>query len=723
MGIRGLTTYIEKNSDDFYETFLLQNTKLVIDGWNLSNRIYRNLSNCNCAFGGDYYQFAKSIEIFFEELIKCNVTPIVILDGGYEKKKESKILSKAKKILDDSSNWIPASQDNDKFSPILASDVFKNVMKKMNIKFFMCPFEADDIIVALARIYECPVLSYDSDFCIGKAMYIPFDTLEADMLHNKYGFMKKCKIYKVEKLLRQFPGLDVSLLPLASVLIGNDYVKAGTFDEFFNQKQQYYMRQPKIALIFNWLKNYSLNTAVGIIVNRIHPEKREKMIKLIENIINSSTASLPTYMLEPLELTPDILDNQVTKFKFDERDFLVERNSHAAKFNEDFQEDYNYYEDSDDDNDDVDNSFNLTTKEFINSWPKWFLEEYLLGEFSSSFIMMMSQQMCLMKTQIENFDFPSSGEMSIPIVKAIFSLLIPKNKSESTLDIMLREKYNLVKRSFNVKRSIIGLEELRQIDIIKRKEFIDQVLGINKNDKLDEMPGGWQLYIATILFWMRQKVVPTRTTDQLTCLLLSMLIGVIDQHMGSRTSVKGFDKINDEIEKIIMLKKTQKTNTNLNSEEDMTVIEALKLVTQNDCIVASQYFMDNFKMNDKLISNPRKFDRTVVHVFAQFQSSLERVMKLNALLGDPYPSVCPSEFFHGTLLYNVHDSLKERADVVTHIQEALEYSPDLFRVFKLLHQKIFTTLKIEIPKKQMTRPIPKISKEYEKTLFFPNFSK
>lgn len=737
MGIRGLTFYINNNSDYYYEKFSLQNTKLVIDGWCLSSEIYRYQSSCNCTFGGDYHQYAKSVETFFEELEKCNVEPIVILDGGWEKKKNKTIFLRAKQILDLASRWEPKSQDNDKYPPVLWADVFKNVMKKLKIKFFQCPFEADDIVVALAKIFKCPVLSNDSDYYISEVLYIPIKTLKNDIIKNEHGYMKECQLYKVEKLLRQFEGLDVSVLPLASVLIGNDYAEIGTFDNFFEKLQlkmgygnsQYMNVKKKISLVFNWLKNCSLNSAVGIVIKSITKQKRKEMLNLIENTINSSNSSLPIYMLEPLGFSKDILDNQVDQFKFNENDFKLNENANILQFDEndeDHEKDYYFYEDQDDyhvdDNVESDTTVNLTPEEFINTLPKWFLEEFLVGDLSSSFIMMMTQQKCSMKVLIEDFSAPSSAEMSLPIVIATFSLLIPEEKHESTLEIMIREKYDFVKRSIKVKRSTIGLEKLRDVDISERKKFIDKVLGINENDKLNEIPTAWQLYIATILFWMRQKVVPSRTPNHLTCLLLSMLIGIIDEHMEPRKSELRHEKINIEIDNI-KFKKLPSKIINLDCE-NKTVIEALDLVTQDDCIVASQYFMDNFKMNDKLCSkkNPMKFNINTVHVFAQFQSCLERAIMLNALLGKPYTPVCPSKFFHGTLMYNVHTSLKEQTDVVTYIQKKLEYSPDLFRVFKLLHNKIFAVLMIKTPKKNSHVPKVPVIKVPKSDLFFPEFS-
>ena len=87
MGIPGLTTYIAQRSDMHLQPFELYDTYLVIDGNALASQLYIKYAKCNCCFGGDYDKYARSLEEFFDSLAKCNITSLVLIDGGCEQKK------------------------------------------------------------------------------------------------------------------------------------------------------------------------------------------------------------------------------------------------------------------------------------------------------------------------------------------------------------------------------------------------------------------------------------------------------------------------------------------------------------------------------------------------------------------------------------------------------------------------------------------------------------
>lgn len=85
MGIQGLLSFITRNN--FLEPYQLRNTNLVIDGMNLEYELYRRyLERCrdDRAFGGDYNHYGAFIGAFFQQLLDCKVTPVVILDGSFK---------------------------------------------------------------------------------------------------------------------------------------------------------------------------------------------------------------------------------------------------------------------------------------------------------------------------------------------------------------------------------------------------------------------------------------------------------------------------------------------------------------------------------------------------------------------------------------------------------------------------------------------------------------
>lgn len=185
-------------------------------------------------------------------------------------------------------------------------DVFKEVMSKKGIKYVQTLFEADDEIASVARILNCPVLSFDSDFYIYDVIYIPFTTLDAFLVENQrgIGYVKHCQVYRVETLLKQFPGLERLHLPLAATLLGNDYVKRQTFRDFFRHlrlskgsRMRFNEQQRRIEATFLWLSKHSLHSAISQILARLPQESRKKILEIIEMIINVYTTSDPKILI------------------------------------------------------------------------------------------------------------------------------------------------------------------------------------------------------------------------------------------------------------------------------------------------------------------------------------------------------------------------------------------------------------------------------------------
>ena len=84
MGVRGLSSFLS-NRTDFFERKQLSESKVIIDGNNLRFALYKSCPGLNDCFGGDYDKFYRHVKLFFLNLLRCRVTPIIILDGGLDK--------------------------------------------------------------------------------------------------------------------------------------------------------------------------------------------------------------------------------------------------------------------------------------------------------------------------------------------------------------------------------------------------------------------------------------------------------------------------------------------------------------------------------------------------------------------------------------------------------------------------------------------------------------
>ncbi|XP_026672688.1 protein asteroid-like, partial [Ceratina calcarata] len=330
MGIPGLTTYIHDHSDRYLRNYELHDTYLVIDGINISCRMFKLYmdARCNSAFGGDYDSYARAVSIFFDDLLKCRITPLVLIDGANEDKQLRKSIVRRKERMQSASRFSLSGQHRTEIFPLLQVDVFRSVMIKKNIRHAQCLFEADNEIAAVAKILNCPVLSYDSDFYIYGSQYIPFNTLDTCVVSHSRGkgYVKRCKIYKAEYLLNSFRGLHESMLPLAAILLGNDYVERGTFTNFFRHMdikkipgRKY--RESMITATFTWLSKYTLNTAITRILITLPEPSRRSMLNLIEDIINNYIKTSAEILI-PLRFPTDYITRVKTQhlsrsFKFD----------------------------------------------------------------------------------------------------------------------------------------------------------------------------------------------------------------------------------------------------------------------------------------------------------------------------------------------------------------------------------------------------------------------
>lgn len=87
MGICGLTTYIYEKEELYLKPFELHDTYLVIDGNAVASQLYNQQTKSNCCFGGDYDKYAQTVSEFFDSLTKCNITSLVLIDGGIKERK------------------------------------------------------------------------------------------------------------------------------------------------------------------------------------------------------------------------------------------------------------------------------------------------------------------------------------------------------------------------------------------------------------------------------------------------------------------------------------------------------------------------------------------------------------------------------------------------------------------------------------------------------------
>ncbi|KAK9301105.1 hypothetical protein QLX08_006437 [Tetragonisca angustula] len=706
MGIPGLTTYINEG-EKYLEDYKLHDTYLLIDGHNVSHLLYSRCTNENWAFGGDYDIYAQCVSDFFDELFKCNITPLVFIDDGIENKKLQIRMRKMKERIDALlTPPFEPNTDHRKIFPLLTDQIFFRIIEEKNIRHMQCILEIYNDIAVIAKILNCPILSCQSDFYMFGCLYIPFHTFDTAIVKNPYGngYMKPCKVYKIENLFKCFKGLNETKLVLASILLDDDDFETGTFKNFFrflNLKTSDIScsyRRYCIDKILLWLSKYTLESLVTAILCRVAIPMRQKVLILIEMSVNGSMNEFADILMS-LGFSRDYITHLNTSYI--NRNFKYDVDIDAMRYVEEIHGAENdTINEDDDDEDDPDIAYlfseyeSLSKHAAIANLPTWFVDEYRMGKYPTFIVNLALRRIYFCPIQIESYCYTSSATKSFTILSVIIGILkiTVKNNLQHVSCVMRNQSNNVVSyklQSANITNmcKLPSLFHLNQIPLYLQKEIINNTLGIRDTDCINELPPEWRLYVGCIIYWIHQQGSPASNKCYLYSILLSMLFNIIDSRIGKYRSLDSFrDKYCYVSEAIKQMRKKNKIS--LRYSIDDTFMEAYSKIDYNDCVLAAPFFIYHFEVQRELIRNPNNYDKDIVHTFAEFQSCLKFSLYLNLLLGYPYPQTKVEHFFNGTLLYNMSNYFQRYHNIEEHINFTFQGCPSLLRFFNIFLSKI-----------------------------------
>lgn len=307
MGVRGLKTFIENNPGLFNNHHQLHNTSLVIDANNLVKVLYENSQKHERRdlFGGDMVQFGRHVGLFFDNLRRCKIEPILVFDGAqtYDKNK-SKTAEKHRRALDRFEMVMSINKlgFGDFILPATATNVFRSVAVDKAVEMIQCMYEADAEVARISNECQCPVISNDSDFFL---MDLPYGLITIDLLDYQHLITTtdsskcsiECSLFKQTHFHRYLPDLDIRNLPLLGVLAGNDFIASQVFERICTRLPSHKgspgannfrkvtgnKRHEKILRILYFITGHSLNETVNLICYQVAREDRQRLKTLIRS--------------------------------------------------------------------------------------------------------------------------------------------------------------------------------------------------------------------------------------------------------------------------------------------------------------------------------------------------------------------------------------------------------------------------------------------------------
>lgn len=677
MGIRGLTTFINNRAHLYLEDYQLYNTKVVLDGNSIASNLYKWHCRCNDCFGGDYDKFAQVVVAFFDTLSQCNITPYVVLDGGYEKRKLATVMSRMKNKIHTAASLSAVTEGSDSVFPLFLREVFVDVVLSLGVKVARCEFEGDLQVAAIAQALNCPVISYDSDYYILNCLYIPFSTVDICPKKAKvkspsqpYRYLS-CKIYHIENFLEAYGGLAKENLPLLSVLLGNDYIKGSLFAPFFrNLKIQKCSssqsdQQKRIKSVIVWLQNETVESALMTILGRFKGVRRQLILRKIEAALKGynevdpfllkhfGIESVGLYNLPEIKLE-DLVDPAKTE-ECDEDDATSDLEEIS----------------SDEDLTDID----LNTKTAVSS----FQDKYRECLYPACFMDLVSLKKYYCVPQVEDNTAEDSHTISFRLIQIIYEILCPISVEQQGLSIAFRQgkgkvQCKILPRLVDI--DIPSLDDINNCDKASRQNLVLTLLQIDSNfsNLLSSVPLEWHLFLIALKY-----AVDNGNFDQaVICasIICFVILNYVDPKVGFCRASKTFDKKFAQF--LINLK-----GKNVNSQ-----FTSFHTLDQDNCVVFMDKVISYFQMDVKLKINYRLYDKTLVHSLSQIQSVYLHVKYLNSLLGHPYPNLEIHKNFDGTFLYNMTSNLRKRSNIVEYLNVFLKECPSILagieQVFELV---------------------------------------
>jgi hypothetical protein len=694
MGIHGLPTFMKENKDLLLKTHKLQQTDLVIDGQNILHYVFE-IEKLDFLHGGDYNRFADVIRNFFNDLKRCGVRPIVVMDGGHsmDDRKLKTRISRAEKRFDRLNSQYQRlktedfSDEGQQTLPILGYSLYLNVLRDMDIEIIACQFEADREMARIANQKRCPVLSQDSDFFALpiEEGFIPIDYLE---IIDKEEKSMMSKIYHVSNFTSFFPRIGSKVFPLLAALFGNDYTNYWDFKPFLDS----ILNSPRVGTDHPDLKTTD--------------RRKKEMINWLQSIPSSSSAK-----------------DQMSEAEKQKFQIIVE--AYSLKL----------------------------PSPFLYLVPKWFIKDHRECRIASIFMTIVTSQRIFLPCQSEDFESKTYYECSKPLRQILYGILLrdrrkttveeydrhghvsskpfSKHKGEdTTCKVSMNKRLNdHTKQSHNIQGNgkqnhiqpctrcnhrhdserecpAIGqrcryckkmnhfevccrTKEKSEREVRYKKQgasgynetfVLKSIVPVHREMKQRPLPGLSEIPSMTVV--NRQKL--------LECALemgnifddfdpeMKILLGMTSFWYKHASPSVSSNHLSSLIVCWIMLKIQNPKPSRKENTIDKTVDESPQAILKE--------ILTNLVPYCSPPASKIRFD--IVHAFAQFQTCLISAHDLNSILGNPFPNFYIHEtLFFGTFLHEFCITLENKSDGNQFVMELLVAGSKLSKLYKDIVQK------------------------------------
>ena len=678
MGIRGLRKEVKEQDGAWDNFYSLADTRLVMDGDNVLYSLLSTSGDDYCrtdtrhVYGGQYSDLYDRIVHFFAELRQRRVLPVVVLDGiePEGQVKQNEVLERMKGEIKDAAElaqiMAQGALHQKKHLPgvglLWLYEVFYEALAKMEVPVLVADTEGDPIVAALARLWNCPVLSGDGDFFIydlPAGLILPDDLLYSMRLPlpRPPKAPRVCQRYFRKRLMQSLagkicpdPGRLRNITPavacerlvsLAAGLAGNDFTKR--YDHILNKVLGARKRKPPLRCALNWLLGKGCETV-------------EEGLGAVGRALKTAGASLTRDeidFLEALRYSVEFYDAASPARVEDAERFLQVDVSSLRPANSGSPDE---------------------------RFPQWFVRSFRLRDFPE-FVMNFTQQLecrlMLPGVYLEDVAQEAAAEADKSLRQILYGILQSKDSRSSCPGAreVVRRGVDVVempvKPTLHLPRfgELPGVHDIEAMDKRSRRGLVLESLSTTE-EHVQDLPIGWQLPVATVRHWVqatrafvaasaggRLSVVQER---HVLALLVQMINGCPAECRSTGPSYSG-----DAAPHLISAAIVEKMHL---SKEDAAGAHAAQAAVAADPPAVKSV-------------PPCAIDVSLVHMFIQWQRVVNTGFALNALLRFPFPRPMLHAMFDGVAAYGyASDPLASTGDSAS-IREAASDRDLLARLY------------------------------------------
>lgn len=256
MRIRTFCKFVEVSE---LESMVLHDSTVVIDGINFFYNTYQD-SRLPYHLGCESHRYADYLRQYLAMFKKANIKCYFIFKGGH--------VDMAKRL----------EKDKELVTPVFSKNVFIEVLKEMEFECVTCEYESKRDIIELAQTLDCPVISYDIEFCFSGLRYIPRNELK----FNEKGNTIECRYFRLDKFLKKYR-LTVEQVALFIVLTDEKIFPEQFFQQFF-YRIRVRKRKRNLALL-NWLAKNNRNTVTKMVSQFLNAEDMRKFVDEVDKAL------------------------------------------------------------------------------------------------------------------------------------------------------------------------------------------------------------------------------------------------------------------------------------------------------------------------------------------------------------------------------------------------------------------------------------------------------